>query len=183
MWVGQYPNGPSVTFLLRNVATTAELKMTGNCLKYSRPILHFDHEFTTHPHLRIVQTLLSMVFGTPKDHPKSKPFIDHIFSFFYYDGHVWFRNYQIASDSNNAQDLIEIGPRFVLYPLAIFDGYYGGPLLWKNATNIPNMAPTNHQDRKADAYRARQDAKARRSEINATLPPIPDADPLDAIFQ
>ncbi|XP_013402054.1 ribosome biogenesis protein BRX1 homolog, partial [Lingula anatina] len=42
MWVSGVPKGPSVKFLIENVHTMLELKMTGNCLKSSRPLLSFD---------------------------------------------------------------------------------------------------------------------------------------------
>jgi ribosome biogenesis protein BRX1 len=35
------------------------------------------------------------VFGTPKGHRKSKPFIDHILHFSIVDDKIWFRNYQV----------------------------------------------------------------------------------------
>eukprot|EP00759_Apiculatamorpha_spiralis_P033922 PhF_6_TR35033/c0_g1_i1/m.51049/K14820/BRX1, BRIX1; ribosome biogenesis protein BRX1 len=182
MWAAQYPDGPSAEFLLRSVSTTAELKMTGNCLKYSRPVLHFDYEFSVHPHLRIMQTLLTMVFGTPKNHAKSKPFFDHMISFFFYDNHIWFRHYQIATDGGK-RDLIEIGPRFVMFPLMVFDGYYGGPVLWKNPVPPPIGLSGHLRDQKADAYRLRQEAKQRRITLDNTLPPLPEDDPLKHIFQ
>jgi ribosome biogenesis protein BRX1 len=37
------------------------------------------------------------ILGTPKGHPKSKPFIDHVFSFSIADNKIWFRNHQITS--------------------------------------------------------------------------------------
>merc|ERR1712131_119111 len=36
MWIANVPHGPSAKFLVQNVHTLAELKMTGNCLKGSR---------------------------------------------------------------------------------------------------------------------------------------------------
>ena len=36
------------------------------------------------------------VFGTPRNHPKSKPFIDHVFHFAIADHKVWFRNYHVS---------------------------------------------------------------------------------------
>jgi len=55
LWMGKAPNGPSVKFHVENstsnfcqkklillVHTTDELKMTGNCIKGSRPLLSFD---------------------------------------------------------------------------------------------------------------------------------------------
>lgn len=35
------------------------------------------------------------IFGTPKDHRKSKPYHDHVFVFSIADDHIWFRNYQV----------------------------------------------------------------------------------------
>ena len=42
--------------------------------------------------------LLSIVqaFGTPRNHPKSKPFIDRIMGFYYLDDRIWIRNYQVG---------------------------------------------------------------------------------------
>lgn len=99
MWVGQAPAGPSVKMQLTNIHTADEIRMAGNCLKYSRPLLHFDRAFETTPHLRVVKTLLHMIFNVPRYHPKSKPFIDRIMSFFWLDGHIWVRNYQIIYPS------------------------------------------------------------------------------------
>ena len=33
MWVSKSPHGPSAKFLLQNVHTMSEVKLTGNCLK------------------------------------------------------------------------------------------------------------------------------------------------------
>ena len=43
VWVGGVPRGPSAKFAVENVHTMAELKMTGNCLKGSRPLLSFRY--------------------------------------------------------------------------------------------------------------------------------------------
>jgi len=72
-----------------------ELKLTGNCLKFSRPMVSFDGHFDDPnlPHLQLAKEMLSHTFNTPKNHPKSKPFIDHVIAFTYFDGKIWFRNY------------------------------------------------------------------------------------------
>ena len=49
LWLGKSPNGPSLKFQVTNVHTTKELKLTGNCLKYSRPLLSFDAVFDQKP--------------------------------------------------------------------------------------------------------------------------------------
>ena len=45
MWIGKYPSGPCAKFQINGVNASTELKMTGNCLKGSRPILSFDNAF------------------------------------------------------------------------------------------------------------------------------------------
>ena len=133
LWASATPFGPSVKFLVQNVHTMEELRLTGNCLKGSRPILSFDAAFDKEPHLRVLKELFISIFGTPLGHPKSKPFVDHVLNFSILDGRIWFRNYQIVEGDLNekrlAKDvqkgvvtnkLVEIGPRFVLQPIRIF---------------------------------------------------------------
>ena len=80
--------GPSAKFHITNIHTMDELKMTGNCMKGSRPVLSFDTAFDTLDHLKLVKHLLVDVFGTPRGHPKSKPFVDRVMGFYYADGKV-----------------------------------------------------------------------------------------------
>jgi ribosome biogenesis protein BRX1 len=82
MYIGKTPNGPSAKFHCVNVHTMDELKLTGNCMLGSRPLLNFDANFENTPHFRLLKTILSDAFGTPLGHPKSKPFVDRIMSFF-----------------------------------------------------------------------------------------------------
>lgn len=182
LWFGQIPNGPSIKVQLFNVHTASELRMAGNCLKYSRPLLHFDKEFDVIPHLRILKALLTDVFNTPNYHPKSKPFIDHMLCFFYLDGKIWFRNYQILPDSQPTMDVMEIGPRFVMDPVVVLNGNLQGSVLWRNDDAV---APS--EQRKSKAIRALkknlenkyvQKKSIRHREVN----PAPEADPLSKIF-
>ena len=80
--------GPSIKFHITNIHTMDELKLTGNCMKGSRPILSFDESFDTLDHLKLVKHLFVDVFGTPRGHPKSKPFVDRVMGFYYADGKV-----------------------------------------------------------------------------------------------
>jgi ribosome biogenesis protein BRX1 len=59
-------------------------------MKGSRPILSFDKAFDTVDHLKIVKHVMVDVFGTPRGHPKSKPFVDRAMGFYYADGKVGF---------------------------------------------------------------------------------------------
>ncbi|KAL4235619.1 Ribosome biogenesis protein BRX1 [Mactra antiquata] len=139
MWVSNCPRGPSAKFLVENVHTMSELKMTGNCLKGSRPLLSFDKEFDEHPHWQLLKELFTQIFGTPNHHPKSQPFFDHVFTFSISDNRIWFRNYQILEEDGS---LAEIGPRFVLNPIRVFEGSFGGPTLYLNPGYV---SPNEHR--------------------------------------
>ncbi|KAJ0398196.1 hypothetical protein ATCC90586_001559 [Pythium insidiosum] len=176
MWVSRVGVGPSVRFLVQNVHTMDELKMTGNALSGSRPLLSFDKAFDESPHLQVIKKLFTQVWGTPKNHPKSKPFIDRVMSFYFADGKIWCRNYQIADDADSKKleqaalhkgedlvQLIEIGPRFVLTPIRIFDGSFGGQTLYQNPRYVsPNEVRRDAKFDKRDRYVSRKTAEASR---------------------
>lgn len=61
MWVAKTPDGPSAKFLVENIHTMDELKMTGNSLKGSRPILSFDKGFDAEPHFSLLRELFAQV--------------------------------------------------------------------------------------------------------------------------
>jgi ribosome biogenesis protein BRX1 len=87
MWIG-LTGGPSARFHVSNIHTMDELKLTGNCMKGSRPILSFDQSFENLGHLKLLKELFVQTFGTPRGHPKSKPFVDRIMIFSYADKKV-----------------------------------------------------------------------------------------------
>lgn len=91
-----------------------ELKLTGNCLRGSRPILSFDTSFKELPHYKLLKELFGQIFGVPRYHPKSQPFVDHVYTFTLLDNRIWFRNFQILSEDGA---LAEVGPRFALNPV------------------------------------------------------------------
>uniref|UniRef100_A0A672I2T9 Ribosome biogenesis protein BRX1 homolog n=1 Tax=Salarias fasciatus TaxID=181472 RepID=A0A672I2T9_SALFA len=137
MWISNSPHGPSAKFLVQNIHTLAELKMTGNCLKGSRPLLSFDPKFDSEPHYALLKELFIQTFSTPRYHPKSQPFVDHVLTFTIADNRIWFRNYQIIEEDAS---LVEVGPRFVLNLIKIFQGSFGGPTLYENPNfKSPNM--------------------------------------------
>lgn len=183
LWLAQVPQGPSLKIQLSNIHTADELRMAGNCLLYSRPLLHFDHEFESVPHLRVVKSLLQASFNTPRYHPKSKPFVDHIFSFFYLDDHIWFRNYQIVDNGNSAPSLMEIGPRFTMQPVCLLNGVLKGTVLWKNPE-----AATPTEQRKNRKLRSMLKAKENefikeKSEKHRAAYPQPKDSELDLLFK
>jgi ribosome biogenesis protein BRX1 len=61
LWVADVRGGASVKFLILNIHTMQELKMTGNCLKGSRPLLSFDPQFDSEPHLQLIKEIFKHV--------------------------------------------------------------------------------------------------------------------------
>ncbi len=139
LWASSVARGPSAKFQVENVHTMAELKMTGNCLRGSRPLLTFDQSFEKEAHLRLLKELFTQIFSVPNHHPKSQPFFDHVYTFSVVDDKVWFRNFQIVEEDGS---LAEIGPRFVLNPVKVFDASFSGRTLWDNPRYV---TPTAHR--------------------------------------
>lgn len=175
MWMSKTPHGPSARFLVQNLHTMSEVKLTGNCLKGSRPILFFDNSFDSQPHYQLLKELFTQVFGSPKGHPKVKPFVDHVLSFFVLDGRIWFRNYQIVHPEHdepnkkkqelNKAVLVEIGPRFVLNPIRILSGSFGGQTLWENPEYVsPNLIRSRIKQIKSNKYSDAVTSKEERRE-------------------
>lgn len=126
LWMGATEQGPSVKFLVSQIRPLRDMRLTGNCLLGSRPILSFDAGFDSSPQHRVLKQLFTEVFAAPKGHPKSKPFHDHVLQFSWTKGAVLVRHYQIVPplhDKKKEDDsLVEIGPRFTLTPIKIFAG-------------------------------------------------------------
>ena len=159
-----------------------ELHFTGNCLKGSRPILSFDAAFETQAHLRLIKELFLHTFGVPQGARKSKPFIDHVMGFTIADGKIWIRNYQVneveasvveeedksskksKSDNKEAEiNLVEIGPRFVLTPIVIQEGSFGGPIIYENKEFVsPNQVRSDIRKTKASRHNARAEQTMER---------------------
>ncbi|CAE6418843.1 unnamed protein product, partial [Rhizoctonia solani] len=138
LWAAKTPNGPSVKMHVQNVHTMDELKMTGNCLKGSRGLLSFDPGFDSGEHWKLIKELFTHIFGVPPTARRAKPFIDHILTFSIVDNKIWFRNFQIIEkdplkpNGPPETSLVEIGPRFVLTPIRIFEGAFGGATVFSN---------------------------------------------------
>ena len=245
LWVGRAgpsASGPSVKFEVSNVHTMDELRLTGNCMKGSRPFLTFDESFDRIDELRVIKALFVDVFGCPRGHPKSKPFVDRVMGFYYADGKVcslimlrgiwpymflysvfmhinncvflthakcqfittyhrlwqiWVRNYQILEEaptnakeareerrstgSDRATNLVEIGPRFVLNPIRIFRGSFGGQTLYQNSEYVnPNVVRAQMRREKGRAYEVRKGAERMRKKRKEEL--VVPADPLANVF-
>ena len=159
-----------------------ELRLTGNCLKSSRPLLSFDSRFNSTPHYQLLKELLVQIFGVPNGHPKSQPFFDHVYTFTILDHRIWFRNYQIVDEAGSLQ---EIGPRFDLNLIKLFDGSFCGRILY---TNPHYVSPNKHRimmKREASAkYRNRVEAKRARLALKPKDGEVyADVDKYDDVFE
>lgn len=173
LWLSKPPNGPTIKFYLQNLHTMDELNFTGNCLKGSRPILSFDGRFDTQPHYRLIKELFIHNFGVPPQARKMKPFIDHVMSFSIVDDKIWVRTYEISHEARNTVEyeekeedetsLVEIGPRFVMTPILILEGSFGGPKIYENKQYVsPNVVRAQMKQQAANAARTRAEAAAER---------------------
>ncbi len=183
MHIARAPHGPSIKFHVVNVHTMDELKLTGNCLLGSRPILNFDTKFDNAIHWQVIKSILRDAFGTPNFHPKSKPFVDRVMSFFVVKNNIWVRNYQIVDKGEEKKKeekptLVEIGPRFVLVPIRIFSGSLGGATLYENKAYVsPNEERSAMRSSKGDRFKERTAAKLDRS--NRSRQNVLEKDALD----
>ncbi|KAJ6028226.1 Ribosome biogenesis protein BRX1 [Penicillium herquei] len=164
----------------------------GNCLKGGRGIVVFDRSFDEQgpdmgvagtEYRALVREMLRGVFCVPKRGVKGmKPFVDRIIGIFGVDGKIWIRVYEIReSDGTDKKDdetvkpvpkdknglpdvsLVEIGPRFVLTPIVILEGSFGGPVIYENKEYVsPNQVRREIRMGKAGRYAARRDVQTDR---------------------
>jgi len=152
--VADVDEGPTIRFNVEGLNTMGELKFSGNCLKGSRPLLVFDEHFDSEPHYALIKEMFTQVFGTPRYHPKSQPFVDHVLNFSILDDRIWIRNYQIILEGTNKvkdekfqPETVEIGPRLVLNLQRIQEGPFSGPAIYLN----PDYVSPNER-RRAQGY-------------------------------
>ncbi|KAF8912032.1 Brix domain-containing protein [Gymnopilus junonius] len=177
LWAAKTPNGPSIKMHVQNVHTMDELKMTGNCLKGSRGLLSFDKAFEDSEWGILTKEVFThaSIFGVPSTSRRAKPFIDHILTFSIVDSKIWFRNFQIIEkdplqpNGPPQTTLVEIGPRFVLTPIRIFEGAFGGATVYSNPEFIsPAVVRMAMKREKGGKYNTRKDAEEetrRRKEL------------------
>ena len=182
-----------------------ELHFTGNCLKGSRPVLSFDAAFEQEAHLKLIKELFLHIFGIPQGARKSKPFIDHVMGFSVADGKIWVRNYEVrevektkgedkegeestnkgkkssrSGDNETDVSLVEIGPRFVLTPIVIQEGSFGGPIIYENKRFIsPNQVRSDLRKAKASRHNGRAEQKREGLGKKATLGLLQNGDKMD----
>ncbi|EKX38704.1 ribosome biogenesis protein brix [Guillardia theta CCMP2712] len=183
LWVARTPHGPSAKFLVKNIHTMAELKFTGNHLMYSRPFLVFDATFESEPYLQLLKEMFMQTFGTPRNHRRSKPFVDHTLSFYVLDGHIWIRNYQVAKNEDTGEtSLVEVGPRFCLQLHRIFAGAFEGTTVYSNTDYIsPNVIRAREKLVKGGKYKSRVQEKKEAILRQQTTPKVEN--PFAGVFK
>eukprot|EP00172_Hildenbrandia_rubra_P003102 Plantae.Rhodophyta-Hildenbrandia_rubra.ctg45583.p1 GENE.Plantae.Rhodophyta-Hildenbrandia_rubra.ctg45583~~Plantae.Rhodophyta-Hildenbrandia_rubra.ctg45583.p1 ORF type:complete len:305 (+),score=48.12 Plantae.Rhodophyta-Hildenbrandia_rubra.ctg45583:53-916(+) len=190
MHIAKSPLGPTVRFHVSNVHTMGELGFSGNCLMFSRALLVFDKCFDESPAWMLVKEMLMETFAAPLNHRKTKPFVDHVMTFYVVDGRIWFRHYQIvdaAPDEKKANKvvvsaIVEIGPRMVLTPIRIFSGGLCGATLWQNEHYIsPNEVRRAIKRRQGDHTIRKTIVKKRHEEHVKRNKPSPD--PVRNVFR
>ena len=77
--------------------------LAGQCSHYSTPICPTTHLGSLCSALPAAFSCRPQVFATPKRHPRSKPFFDHVLSFSVADGLIWLRNYQVRLQQRRAE--------------------------------------------------------------------------------
>ena len=78
--------------------------------------------------------------------------------------------------------LVEVGPRFVLAPIRIFRGSFGGQTLFQNPDFVsPNEVRAQEKELKGLAYDDRKESQKQRKERKSRL--VMPNDPLDSVFR
>lgn len=180
LWLAKAPNGPTVKFSVSNVHTMGELGFGGNCLKGGRGVVVFDKSFEdaefggAQEYKGLVRELLKGVFCVPRRGPRGmKPFVDRVTGIFGLDGKIWIRVYEIREvDKEKAEagdkamtdlSLVEIGPRFVLTPIVVQEGSFGGPVIYENREFVsPNQVRRDVKLKKASRHARRTDGRKER---------------------
>lgn len=190
LWLTKPPFGPSIKFHVDNLHTMNELSFPGNNLMYSRALLSFDPAFGSTPMLRLCKEMLTQAFTAPNGHTRTKPFVDHVISFFVLDARIWVRHYQVVDaaldektqNKDVESTVVEIGPRFVLTPVKCFAGSFTGATLWENQAYIsPNAvraAARKRETQKTIGKMSQKSKRARHVERNKIT-----HDPLSKVFQ
>lgn len=175
MWLANTTEGPSVKFALEDINTMSQLKLIGNCMKGSRAIMSFDQNFNQKQHLMLIKELLIQIFNVPKGHPQSKPFFDRAYTFTYLDNKIWFRHFQLLTE----EAVIEIGPRFVMNPIKIFENSFSGLTLWKNQNYISSTAKRRKLLQRTDYVKNQKDLSGSENYQNDNF----NNNNLNAVFQ
>ncbi len=168
LWVGKYPDGPTLKYQVDSCNHAKDKRFLGNCLKSSRPILSFDSSFQNSIVKKIEKNIWVDALNVPKNHPKSQPFIDKIYSFKHFNGKLEFRNFQISQKGEKATDieLFEIGPRMKLELVRIFEGVMRGKILYVNESyKKPSELRNNKNERIKKIHKQKLESRNKKNRL------------------
>lgn len=84
----------------------------------------------------------------------------------------------------STMSLVEIGPRFVLNPIRIFRGPFGGQTLYQNADYVsPNVIRAQERRDKGHQYEHRKESQQMRKKRLASEELRVPEDPLSGVFR
>lgn len=131
--------------------------------------------------MSLMREMLRGVFCVPSKGVRGmKPFIDRVVGVYGLDGKIWIRIYEIregtkdaatpeeqklkeSTDISGGVKLVEVGPRFVLTPIVILEGSFGGPVIFENKMYVsPNMVRREVRLKKQGRYSQRTFDRADR---------------------
>lgn len=175
-WIATCPSGPSINFFVRDAQSIESLRLIGNSLKGSRPILQFDPKFNDGGVLEIAKWSLQRLFSVPFEDPHSKPFVDRTMTFVVDGDVIVIRHYQIQWGENGEEtELAEIGPRVELEPNYVLAGVFKGHKIWSNADFVsPYKELKAERRKKAELRNKAREKQAEREEKKMNLPVIED---------
>lgn len=183
-WIAACPSGPSINFYIHDAQSIENLRLIGNVMKGSRPILQFDPKFDDGGIFELAKLSLQRLFSVPYQDPHSKPFVDRTMMFTIDDkGLIIIRHYQIHwSDVDSETDLAEVGPRITLEPNYVLAGVFKGHKIWKNE-KFKSPYARRLEEKREEARREGElrDKKAIKEEKRMSLPEVDD-DPNRDLF-
>lgn len=143
-------------------------------MKGGRGIVVFDSSFedSEQEHKSLIREMLRGLLCVPARGVRGmKPFVDRTIAVYWLDGKIWIRVYEIREANKEKKEgqkektevsLIEVGPRFVLTPVLILEGSFGGAVIYKNAQYVSGNQVRSEKRRKADMYSRRRNENDQR---------------------
>ncbi|MCO5580079.1 hypothetical protein L7F22_033945 [Adiantum nelumboides] len=175
LWASKTPNGPSAKMHVQNIHTMDELKMTGNCLKGSRPLLSFDKAFDQRPHWALLKEMFTQDSTTNQAlhrprrfllHRRQQDLVPQLSDHRKGPGCGDRQEGEEGRGAHTRRDWATHGSD----PIRIFEGSFGGATVYENPEYIsPNAVRHNVRRKKGDEYRdrtaAQHNLKAKRQKL------------------
>jgi ribosome biogenesis protein BRX1 homolog len=104
-----------------------------------------------------------------------------VITFTLLDKRIWFRNFEIHGEDGS---LTEIGPRFVMNVIKMFEGSFGGPVIYSNPDYVnPNVRRRMIKMKAQDKYKNKVLVKKGQEERQPGGKAYVDYDQMGEIFE